>query len=381
MRRVLWTGILPLLLLLVGAAGAQGADGNNVVEMEFDGARLADVLRVLGELGGYNVIVDASVQDQVSFRLRDMTVDEALAMVIRTGGYSSRRIGNTLIVGHEETLRARFDRRESRVIPVRYADPAALVPVLQLLVPSVQAQADVAQRALIVRGTPEELAQAAQLVGERDVRPLVNEEFVETPVVDILRALARLGGYNLLVQGDIGGRMTVVFERQQAADAVDLVARRAGLVYEIDGSDLIVTAPTVATDGETPAASALQVEERRIFQLVHIPPAQIIDAVRVLVGTGEVWADEASRMLIVSAGAAASRQVEELVARLDVPTLTVRGVLRQDDEFVGILEVDGVSYIVRADETVGSVTVLAVDADGVLVETVHGRRLRVPAGG
>lgn len=381
MRRMLWTTVLPLLLLAAGVASAQQADGGNIVDMEFDGARLVDVLRVLGELGGYNVIVDANVQDQVSFRLQGMTVDEALGMVIQTSGYSYRRIGNTIIVGDEQTLRARFDRHESQVIPLRYGDPAALVPVLQLLLPSVQVRADVAGRALIVRGTSEELARAAQLVRERDVRPLVTEEFVETPVVDILRALARLGGYNLVVQGDVAGRMTVVLERQPVPDAVDLVARRAGLTYEIDGPDLIVTAPTLAGHGEGGAAAALQVEERRIFQLAHISPSQIIDAVRVLVGGGDVWADEGSRMLIVSAGPAAARHVEELVARLDVPTLTVRGVLRQGDEHVAILEVDRVSYIVRAGDAVGSVAVLAVDADGVLVETVHGRHVRVPTGG
>lgn len=381
MQRIVWTALLPLLLLAAGVAGAQGVDGSQAVEMEFDAARLVDVLRVLGELGGYNVIVDANVQDQVSFRLQGMTVDEALGMVIRTSGYSYRRIGNTIIVGDEQTLRARFDRQESRVLSLRYADPAALVQVLQLLLPNVQARADVAARALIVRGTPDDLSRAAQLVRERDVRPLVTEEFVETPVVDILRALARLGGYNLVVQGDVGGRMTVVLERQPVADAIDLVARRAGLIYEIDGADLIVMAPSRASEGEGAAVSALQVEERRIFQLVHIPPSRIIDAVRVLVGGGEVWADEGSRMLIIFAGPTAAQQVEELVARLDVPALTVRGVLRKGDEHVGILEVDGVSYIVRAGDDVGSVVVLAVDADGVLVETVHGRRVRVPTGG
>ena len=368
-------------VVLAAGAAVHAQGGQDMVDMEFDGARLADVLRVLGELGGYNVIVDSAVQEQVSFRLAGMTVDEALDMVIRTSGYSWRRIGNTLVVGTEQSLQARFDRLEVQVVPLRYADPAALVSVLQLLVLGVQAQADGSERALILRGTPEDLTRAVQLVRERDVRPLVSLEFIETPVVDILRTLARMGGYNLVVQGQIGGRMTVVLERQPVADAIELVARRAGLTFEIDGSDLIVVAPPSPDTGAPAAVPVLSVGDRRIVQLVHVSPSQILEAVRLLAGSGDVWADDGSRTIIVSAAPAAMRQIEELVARLDVPSVAVRGVLRQGESYVAILEVDGVSYIVRAGEAAGAVAVLAVDADGVLLETAHGRQLRVPVGG
>ena len=380
MRRVLVVLILPLVLACAGVAAAQTA-GQHVVDMEFDGARLADVLRVLGELGGYNVIVDAAVQNQVSLRLQGMTVDEALEMVIRTGGYSYRRIGNTLVVGPEESLQARFDRVESQIIQLRYAQPETLLPILRLLLPNLQVQADVSQRAIVMRGTPEDLARAAEIVQERDVRPFVDQEYVETPIVEILRSLARLGGYNLVIQGEISGRMTVVLDREPVDSAIGLVARRAGLTYEIDGTDLIITAPSRATDGEAAGSAALQVDERRIFQLSYIQPSQILDAVRVLAGSGQVWADEISRLVVVSASPAALRQIEDLVARLDLPSLAVRGVLRQGEEYVGILEVDGASYIVRAGDTVGVLKVRSVAADGVLVETVHGRLVRVPAGG
>lgn len=232
-----------------------------------------------------------------------------------------------------------------------------------------------------MRGTAEDLARAAELIRARDVRPLVDQEYIETPVVDIVRSLARLGGYNLVVEGDIGGRMTVVLDRQPVESAIDLVARRAGLSYEIDGADLIVTASSPGVPGEAAAAPALQAEERRIFQLAHIGPSQVVDAVRVLAGSGQVWVDELSRLMVVSAAPQSLRQIEELIGRLDVPNLAVRGILRQGDAYVGILEIDGTSHIVRAGDTAGAVTVRAVDAGGVLVETVHGTFIRVPAGG
>lgn len=388
-RKALWAIVLIALLgvgSVVGAASAQGVQGEGLIDMEFEGARLADVLRVLGELGGYNVIVDSGVEGNVTFRLHGMTIDEAIEMVVRTSGYSYRRMGNTLVVGAEATLKSRFDTVQSKLFPLEHADPAALLSVLRLLVPGIEAQADTSQRALVVRGTSKELAEVERLVRERDVRPPVDQEFVETPVVEILRTLARLGGYNLVVQGDVAGTMTVVLSNQPVEAAIDLVARRAGLAYEIDGVDLFVIGQSsqVAEDQEaetTRSVLPLQSRERRIIRLAHISPAKIIDAVQLLAGGGEVWADEETRTIIVSAGASALRQVDELIALFDVPNVLLRGVLRQGDEHLAIVQIDQESYIVRTGDRVGTVAVVAIDADGVTIETIHGQRLQVPAGG
>jgi len=376
--------VLPALIAALAAAGAAWAQGGVPVDMEFEGAGLADVVRVLGELGGYNVIVDPSVQGSVTFRLRGMTVDEAIEMVVRTSGYSYRRLGSTLVVGAESTLRARFDVVDTKVLQLEYADPSQLLPLIRLLFPNIEAQVDTVQRALVVRGLSAEVARAEAFVRERDVRPLVEQEFVQAPVVEILRTLARLGGYNLIAQGEIAGTMTVSLSKVTVESAIELVARRAGLAYEIDGTELVVSGRPASEGEDAGTATAVSVPppvERRLIQLVHISPSRILDAVRVLVGGGDVWADEASRTMIVSATVSALRQIEELVALLDVPAVAVRGVLRQGEERLAIIQIGQANHIVRAGDSVAGVKVLAVDLDGVMVETVHGHRLSVRAGG
>lgn len=382
MKHVWWAAALTVFLVVGGLAGAVHAQGD-FVDMEFEGARLGDVLQVLAVLGGYNVMVDPGVDSDVSFRLRGMTVDDALEMIIRTSGYSYRQMGNTLIVGTESSLKARFDTVESKVLPLQFADATVLLPVLKLLLPDVEAHADTAARALVVRGTAAELAKAEELIRERDVRPRVEHEFVETPVIDILRTLARLGGYNLVAEAGLGGAMTVVLSGRSVEEAIDLVATRAGLTYEIDGLDLLVRRVVEeATEVEPARAVSVSVPmERHVFRLVHVNPQTLVDAVRVLAAGGDVWADETSGTVIVSAGAGAMRQIEQLVALLDVPTVAVRGVLRHGDEYVAIVHMDDNSYIVRRGDQVGHVTVVDVDADGVSIETMHGQLLRVRAGG
>lgn len=385
MTRGRWAVVLVVLLGLGNVAGTAWAQGgqNDVFDMEFDGAKLADVLRILAELAGYNVIVDSEVQGSVTYRLQDMSIDEAIEMVVRTSGYSYRTMGNTIVVATEATLRSRFDTVQTRLFPLKHADPAALLPVLRLLVPGIEAHADTIQQALVVRGTSDELDAVQRLVHERDVPPPVNREFVDEPVVEILRSLARLGGYNLIAQGDVAGTMTVVLSNLPVEAAIELVAKRAGLSYEIHGNELFVIGQALDEAGDdeaTRAMAPIPSRERRIIRLAHVNPAKIIDAVDLLAG-GEVWADEETGTLIVSAGASALRQVEELVALFDVPHVIVRGVLRQGDDYLAIMQLDEQSYIVRAGDQVGSVTVVAIDADGIGIETIHGRRLRVPAGG
>lgn len=385
MTRGRWAVVLVVLLGLSSVAGAAWTQGgqNDVFDMEFDGAKLADVLRILAELAGYNVIVDSEVQGSVTYRLQDMSIDEAIEMVVRTSGYSYRTMGNTIVVATEATLRSRFDTVQTRLFPLKHADPAALLPVLRLLVPGIEAHADTIQQALVVRGTSDELDAVQRLVHERDVPPPVNREFVDEPVVEILRSLARLGGYNLIAQGDVAGTMTVVLSNLPVEAAIELVAKRAGLSYEIHGTELFVIGQALDEAGDdeaTRAMAPIPSRERRIIRLAHVNPAKIIDAVDLLAG-GEVWADEETGTLIVSAGASALRQVEELVALFDVPHVIVRGVLRQGDDYLAIMQLDEQSYIVRAGDQVGSVTVVAIDADGIGIETIHGRRLRVPAGG
>ena len=56
--------------------------------MEFSNAPLADVFHILGELAGYNVLIDPSVSGTVSFYLRDQPIATALDLVSRTTGYS-----------------------------------------------------------------------------------------------------------------------------------------------------------------------------------------------------------------------------------------------------------------------------------------------------
>ena len=82
-------GILILCLLFAASQGVCG-QAQHLLDMEFKGAPLVDVFQILGEIGGYNVLVDPSVKGHVSFYLKELTLDEALDLVARTTGFAKR---------------------------------------------------------------------------------------------------------------------------------------------------------------------------------------------------------------------------------------------------------------------------------------------------
>lgn len=388
MRKSMWVlvAVLAGLAAFGGIAFAQ-QDGPVSVDMSFDGAPIADVLRVLGELGRYNVMIDEDVQGSVSFRLEGMTVDDAIDLVVRSSGYSYRTIGRTLIVGKEASLRERFDTIEARIIPLQYADPQNLAGVIRLLVPNIEIQVDPTQRALVVRGRASELDRVAQLAKERDVRPSVNREFVNTPILNIFRTLAELGGYNLVAAGPIDGSMTIFLRVETPEEAIALVGRRSGIEFEIDGTDLILTSPKpvvseTATAVTTPSAPEVPAEPmvQEFIQLAYINPDRIVDAVQLIIGDGSVWVDGGTRTIILSATAGALERVKALVAAMDVPQVQLQGILRQGDDYTAILQIEGQSYVARVGTTVGSVRVVQITSDEVVLATVHGQEFRVAAG-
>ncbi|HHT73829.1 MAG TPA: hypothetical protein GX008_08955, partial [Firmicutes bacterium] len=119
-RRLLGTALSMLVLLLILTATPILAD--TLVNMEFKEAPLVDVFQILGEIGGWNVLVDPSVKGNVSFVLKDLSVEEALELVTRTTGYRYKVVGNTLVVATEERLRTEFSSEEFVFIALNHVD-------------------------------------------------------------------------------------------------------------------------------------------------------------------------------------------------------------------------------------------------------------------
>ncbi|HKM17417.1 MAG: hypothetical protein GX228_05045 [Firmicutes bacterium] len=150
-----------LLVVQVGLAEA-------VLDMDFKEAPLGDVFQVLGELAGYNVLIDPSVTGTISFYLKELTVTEALDLLIQVSGYDYRIVNNTLVVASKARLDERFQSQDSAFVALKNVSAQDASRLLAIVVPGVKTYIDPELNILFLFGTVGELDYATGILEKYD---------------------------------------------------------------------------------------------------------------------------------------------------------------------------------------------------------------------
>lgn len=148
-------------------AAAPSTPGKTI-SLDVQSADVREVLRLLAETGGVNILASGEVQGTITTRLLDVPWEQALEAVLRLTGLAQERQGNVILVAPVERLRsARQERLQARqveaqteprvtqVIPVNYARASALkVHLERLLGACATIAVDSRTNSLILTGTP-----------------------------------------------------------------------------------------------------------------------------------------------------------------------------------------------------------------------------------
>ena len=169
------TSIALCLMLLLGLSsrhtyGATTAPGttSKTISLDVQGADVRDVLRLLAETGGINILTSGDVQGTVTTRLFDVPWEQALEVVLQLTGLAQERQGNVILVAPAERLRsarqervqarqveAQAEPRITRVVPLNYAKAAELKANLEKILGACATIAvDSRTNSLILTGTP-----------------------------------------------------------------------------------------------------------------------------------------------------------------------------------------------------------------------------------
>lgn len=226
-----------LLATSVPAAAAQ-------VDVQFDRAPVHEVLRVLAEAEGINLIVDQGVTGEISMTARGMDARAAMELVTAVRGLHLEQIGNTIIVTTAPTG-----------LSGRSAQP-----------------------------------EGASL------------NFTQRPVGEVLQALAARAGWNLIAQGPLDQEITAWLEGMDPVEALQLVAGAAGLDYQLAGRVLYVKGTTPSPGVRIAVHRLDHVESDRAKELVDVflpgVRAEVDPATRTLVVQGsEAQLEEAAAFL------------------------------------------------------------------------------------
>ncbi|HHY31862.1 MAG TPA: hypothetical protein GX515_02390 [Firmicutes bacterium] len=148
---------------------AQAQPGPRPVTVDLKGADIRDVLKILAELGGVNIIADPSVRGEVSLTLKAVPVTDAVELVTLATGLAYRYVGNTLVVAAPARFKDGFDKVETRVFKLNYSSPDDIKQALSLVIPADRLQIEARTNSIIASGVEIELDEAARIVQKLDV--------------------------------------------------------------------------------------------------------------------------------------------------------------------------------------------------------------------
>ena len=170
-----------LLMASVAPAMAAGDFGDTPITLHATGTPLMDILSVLAEKSGLNIVASTDVEmREISIHLTNTPVEEALNLIVRAAGLGYERIGNSVLVAPQEQL-TQDTGFSSYVIEIRYADAFELVPLVEKVADKVAA--DPGGNRLVVVATPGMIDQIRSIVRDLDVPPV--QIMLETEVIEI----------------------------------------------------------------------------------------------------------------------------------------------------------------------------------------------------
>jgi type IV pilus assembly protein PilQ len=134
-----------LIALLLGVPWQARANSKEtLIDVDVREAEVQDVLRLLAEVGGFNLAVDPGVSCAATLKLKQVPWPQVLDLVLRTCGLEQERLGENLVrVASAEDLRKEYEERrkyqeekalsgplETRHVRLAYGKARDLAPIL-----------------------------------------------------------------------------------------------------------------------------------------------------------------------------------------------------------------------------------------------------------
>jgi MSHA type pilus biogenesis protein MshL len=184
------------------AAGSQALDDavfpglKERISLDLRGMDMIEVLKFLSSKGGFNIVTSADVQGRATLTLTDVTVRDALDIVLVTNGLAVERRGTILYImsgqQYEQLYGHRYgDPRQSVVVQLKYANPGQVSALLGNMKSAVgRIIVDEPTATLALLDTPGILVQMQQLIATVDLPTVQRQVPTETRVVPLQFAKA-----------------------------------------------------------------------------------------------------------------------------------------------------------------------------------------------
>ncbi len=232
------------------------------ISLDFNGADIHDVLRVLADVSGLNVVTTDDVQGRLTLRLVEVPWDQALAVVLHAHGLEQVEAGNVVTISTTERLeterRARLRAREAELklapfetayVKINYVKATDIVDLISrehgptesaerdrqriagkparsghdgaagtdaqvaLMSPGGTIAADDTANVVIIRDVPDNIAAVRELIQHVDIQmpQVLIESYIVTANGNVSRSLGIQWGYQYTAGPDTGNPTGVNF--------------------------------------------------------------------------------------------------------------------------------------------------------------------------
>ena len=173
------------------------------IDLDFKDIDVHDVLRLIADVGKFNVITSDDVTGKITIRMRNVPWDQALDYVLQTKSLGMVRAGNLIRVAPLEKLQKEREQRlaamkqeyellplETRLIPVSYAGAAEMaIRTRELLSPRGSVTVDDRTNVLIARDIAGNLNNIEELIRQLDTQ--TPQVLIEARIVEATSTYTR----------------------------------------------------------------------------------------------------------------------------------------------------------------------------------------------
>ena len=185
------------------SAGGKRRYTGRRIDLDFKGADIHNILRLLADVGGVNIVTSDDVKGEVTIKMRDVPWDQALDVVLRQKQLGQVREGNLIRVAPLQVLEKELEQEiarqkqitevlptETRLIGVSYADAKSLTDrAKDLLSPRGKVSVDERTNTLIVSDVGRNLGLIEELVRNLDTQ--TSQVIIEARIVEARSTFVR----------------------------------------------------------------------------------------------------------------------------------------------------------------------------------------------
>ena len=300
---------LVLALRMLGALSF-AASSPARVSLDLKNAELAEVFRVLANIGEANIVVSPAVAGKVTVKLNNVPLEEALDIICSVSELEYVYMDGTIMVSLKGALSKLMQEAVVEKLEVLNISPSDAAVKLSFAVPGVAVQPDDKTGTLLIRGTQADLLLAKSFLAKVDVPvPASKAVVAEEEVIDIIQ----------LVNAEAEGVYTAVSKLLKATLAVD--TRLNAILAGGKASDVKAARGIIEKlDIQKKAEAAAQPVEIRVLQLANASAADVKAVAALIVPAERVQADAKSNSLIIKATPEEHAKIGDLVKNIEAAT-------------------------------------------------------------